>query len=74
MSARRPFPFPEGPFPFPESCPVNERTADGECVGRCWYYLDDGRTCPRHGDVSAAVKLYRETGELTDERELEGYP
>lgn len=38
---------------FPRNCPVRETTADGDSVGRCWFWLgDDGNTCPRHGDVS----------------------
>lgn len=51
---------------FPESCPINERTADGDLVGRCWYHLDKQR-CPRHGDVSDALEHYIRTGELTAE-------
>lgn len=35
---------------FPNNCPVIERTADGERVGTCTFYLKDGR-CPRHGLV-----------------------
>lgn len=34
----------------PNNCPINERTADGDFVGICGYYLDDG-VCPRHGQV-----------------------
>lgn len=49
------------------NCPVNERTADGDLVGRCWFHLPDGRTCPRHGDVGDAVEFYRTTGRLTPE-------
>lgn len=50
------------------NCPINERTGDGVLVGRCWYYLPDGVTCPRHGDVSKAVALFQESGKLTPER------
>lgn len=50
-------------------CPIRERTADGVAVGRCWFYLPDGRTCPRHGDVAEAVERIRATGKLTDEME-----
>lgn len=53
---------------FIHNCPINERTADGVLVGRCWMHLKDGKTCPRHGDVSAAVELYKRTGKLTAER------
>jgi hypothetical protein len=28
--------------------------------------------CPRHGDVSKAVKRYEKTGQLTDEYALDG--
>ena len=51
-----------------DNCPINERTADGILVGRCCHYLSDGKTCPRHGDVSRAVKMYENTGRLTNER------
>lgn len=53
----------------PNNCPINERTADGDLVGRCYYYLKDGH-CPRHGDVTEAVTRYIETGELTKERAI----
>lgn len=35
----------------PNNCAVIERTADGESVGPCMFYLKDGATCPRHGVV-----------------------
>ena len=47
------------------NCPINEMTADGIRVGRCWFYLPDGKTCPRHGDVSKAVEKYERDGKLT---------
>lgn len=47
------------------TCPINEQTADGIAVGRCDYYLPDGRTCSRHGDVAAEVETYLATGRLT---------
>ncbi len=50
------------------NCPINERTGDGILVGRCWFLLKNGNTCPRHGDVSEAVKLFKATGELTKEQ------
>lgn len=53
----------EPKFKFPRNCPVIERTADGQWVGRCWHYLDDGKTCPRHGDVSEAVERLKKTDE-----------
>lgn len=49
------------------NCAIRERTASGTSVGRCWHWLPDGKTCPRHGDVSAVQDKYRLTGELTDE-------
>jgi hypothetical protein len=36
---------------FPRNCPVIEKTADGVVVGNCTFYLSDGKTCPRHGNV-----------------------
>ena len=58
--------------PFENNCPIRERTADGQSVGRCWYRLsgENGMICERHGDVSKAVQTYIATGKLTDEREL----
>jgi hypothetical protein len=56
-------------FPSPNACPVSERTADGTRVGRC-YFNCPGEVCPRHGDVSGPMKLYRERGQLTDELDL----
>ncbi len=50
------------------NCPINECTGDGVYVGRCWFYLPDGKNCPRHGDVSEAVKKFEETGKLTKEK------
>ena len=35
----------------PRNCPVIEYTADGDNVGVCCFYLNDGKTCPRHGIV-----------------------
>ena len=60
MSQQSPRPY------FTKNCPINERTADGVLVGRCWFHCP-GDICPRHGDVSAELKLYRETGRLTKE-------
>jgi hypothetical protein len=52
----------------PNNCPIRERTGDGVSVGRCWCYCPDD-VCPRHGDVSEALKRYRETNQLTDEHD-----
>lgn len=41
---------------FPSNCPLIEKTADGIEVGTCCFYMEDGTTCPRHGDI--AVYLY----------------
>ncbi len=54
---------------FLRNCPILERTADGRAVGRCWFYVDDNGCCERHGNVREALRTYRETGKLTDERE-----
>ena len=47
------------------NCPIQEQTADGVNVGRCYYSLPDGKTCPRHADVSPEVVRFRETGHTT---------
>jgi len=47
------------------NCPINEQTADGYNVGRCCFYLPDGVTCPRHGDVRPEVDRFNETGHGT---------
>ena len=54
--------------PFESSCPINEQTGDGRTCGRCWFHLPDGKTCPRHGDVSIAVEHYKKTGTTMLER------
>lgn len=36
---------------YPTNCAIRERTADGDSVGPCTFYLKDGMTCPRHGQV-----------------------
>ena len=51
------------------NCPINEQTADGYLVGRCWFHLKEGKFCPRHGDVSKAVEVFNEIGKLTLEEE-----
>lgn len=58
------------PF-LPDNCAIRERTATGQSVGRCWHWLPDGKTCPRHGDVSAVQEHYRKTGELGEAREIQ---
>lgn len=50
---------------FNNNCPINEQDGDGRICGRCWFYLQDGKICPRHGDVSEAVEIYKKTGKLT---------
>lgn len=49
------------------NCPILERTADGDVVGRCWFYIGGLQKCPRHGDVSAACAHFARTGKLTPE-------
>jgi hypothetical protein len=44
----------------PNNCAVRERTADGVSVGPCSYYLPDGKTCPRHGEVKGTMANYCE--------------
>ncbi len=52
----------------PNNCPILEKTADGDLVGRCFFFCRDD-VCPRHGDVKDAFEKYRETGQLTFERD-----
>jgi hypothetical protein len=40
---------------FENNCPVMVETADG-IPARCMFYMADGKTCPRHGDVSELQK------------------
>ena len=47
------------------NCPINEQTGSGYTCGRCCFYLPDGKTCPRHGDVSVEVDRFSTTGHLT---------
>jgi hypothetical protein len=37
------------------NCPVVVKTEDGIPV-RCMYYMADGKTCARHGDVSGVQR------------------
>lgn len=55
---------------MPDNCAVLERTADGDIVGRCYFYVGPHDICPRHGNVSHAQNIYRATGKLTDENDL----
>lgn len=52
------------------NCPIHEQTGDGKGVGRCWFYLPDGKTCPRHGDVSVEVTEFETTGKTTLENKM----
>lgn len=59
------------------NCPIDEQTADGVVVGRCWFHLPDGKTCPRHGDVSEEVHRCENEAQLTlenDYRKRRGLP
>ncbi len=49
------------------NCPINEQTGDGTPCGRCMFYLPDGKTCPRHGNVDVEVARFVETGHGTIE-------
>lgn len=51
------------------NCPINEVTADGKHVGRCWMTLEKGN-CSRHGDVSKYQKYYMKSGKLTSENDM----
>ncbi|KKN19816.1 hypothetical protein LCGC14_0942000 [marine sediment metagenome] len=53
---------------FDKNCAVMERTADGQALGRCWFYVGDRNVCPRHGDVQKVQEHFVETGHLTDRR------
>ncbi len=52
---------------LPNNCPVREHTGDGDPCGRCYFHLADGKTCPRHGDVSDAVRTFLASGKLTND-------
>jgi hypothetical protein len=47
------------------NCPINEAATDGTVVRRCYRFLTDAATCPRHGNVRRAVVHYEATGKLT---------
>jgi len=51
-------------------CPIVEVTADGVACGRCWFFLPDGHTCPRHGDVCVEVEQWQRFCALTNENRL----
>jgi hypothetical protein len=48
--------FMRGQKPFENNCPVMVADAPDGIPVRCMFYLADGKTCPRHGDVSEAGK------------------
>ena len=53
-----PYPVKDGKVDyFANNCAVQERTADGIPVGRCWFYLEDG-VCPRHGRQRERNEFY----------------
>ena len=52
------------------NCPIEELTGDGEVVGRCYFYLPDGKTCPRHGNVEQEVSIFKDTGICTPENHM----
>ncbi len=59
------------------NCPIDEQTADGDLVGRCYLHLPDGKTCPRHGDVGPEVDRFNKTRVSTAEnvmRSRKGLP
>ena len=51
------------------NCAIMEQDGNGERVGRCMYYIKEGY-CPRHGDVTSIQDLYKKTGKLTLESDL----
>ena len=56
---------------FDRNCAVLERCGSGRVVGRCWMPLREGSDfCHRHGDVSSIMRCYRDTGQLTDEKDF----
>jgi len=52
------------------NCPIIEQTGDGKSVGRCWFHLPDGKTCPRHGNAKIAINHLKETGHYMLEKEF----
>ena len=59
------------------NCPIIKQTADGVPYGRCWHYLPDGKTCPRHDDVEHEVAYFAITHQATPEnvmRKRKGMP
>lgn len=36
---------------IPDCCPVMEKNADGENIGRCFNYIGDQGVCSTHGQV-----------------------
>lgn len=53
----------------PNNCPIQERTADGVSVGRCWHFLglEGDKICERHGNVTTQVAEYLRTGQLQED-------
>lgn len=57
------------PF-LPNNCAVRVYSKNREALGRCWNKLNRDR-CPVHGDVSGVQYQFRQTGDLTNDFELE---
>lgn len=45
---------------WPNNCPLIDVDGDGREVGTCWYYMKDGKTCPRHGDITPYLEGQQE--------------
>jgi len=55
---------------MPDNCAVRMYSKGREVLGRCWNQLESGR-CPVHGDVGGVQYRFRQTGELTNDFDLD---
>ena len=56
------------------NCPIDEQTADGIKVGRCWHYIGPEGYCPRHGDVRKYIGRLPTLTAENDMRKDKGQP
>ncbi|NIV02803.1 MAG: hypothetical protein GWN55_16020 [Phycisphaerae bacterium] len=47
----------------PRTCPLIEVDGDSKECGTCCFHMPDGKTCPRHGDITPYLEEGKKEGE-----------
>lgn len=55
---------------LPNNCAVRVYSRSREALGRCWSALE-GDHCPVHGDVGGVQYRFQQTGDLTNDFDLD---